>query len=89
MMMVSDNVEMIRRRGRWVSMKVMEIYVQEVSAVQFIPSLPPHVKKQVIEGATIFPWILSQAQILDRINIPLPVWPIILRDEATKLEQNG
>lgn len=89
MMMVSDNVEMIRRRGRCVSMKVMEIYVQEVSAVQFIPNLPMHVKRQVIEGAAIFPWILSQAQILDRIDIPHSVWPIILRDEALKLEQNG
>ena len=89
MMMVSDNVEMILRRGRWVSMNVMEIYVQEVSAVQFIPNLPLHVKRQVIEGAAIFPWILSQAQILDRIDIPHSVWPIILRDEALKLEQNG
>jgi len=89
LMLVGDNVDMIRRRGRWVSIKVMEIYVQEVSAIQFIPNLPGNVKKQITDGAAIFPWILAQAQILDRISIPLSAWPIIFRGEAAKLEQNG
>ena len=88
-MLVGDNVDMIRRRGRWVSIKVMEIYVQEVSAIQLIPNLPGNVKKQITDGAAIFPWILAQAQILDRISIPLSAWPIIFRGEAAKLEQNG
>jgi len=89
LMLVGDNVDMIRRRGRWVSIKVMEIYVQEVSAIQFVPNLPGNVKKQITDGAAIFPWILAQAQILDRISIPLSAWPIIFRGEAAKLEQNG
>ena len=46
-------------------------------------------KKQITAGAAIFPWILAQAQILDRISIPLSAWPIIFRGEAAKLEQNG
>jgi hypothetical protein len=40
LMTVGDNPDLTRRRGRWITNKVMEIYVQEISAVQFIPNLP-------------------------------------------------
>ena len=40
LMTVGDNPDLTRRRRRWITNKVMEIYVQEISAVQFIPNLP-------------------------------------------------
>ena len=39
MMLVSEDAEPVRRRGRWLTPRIMEIYVQEVAArlSQFFP----------------------------------------------------
>eukprot|EP00435_Cladocopium_sp_Y103_P064648 s276_g26.t1 len=70
LMLVSDSPDLTRRRGRWITNKVMEIYVQEVSAVQFIPHLPLAVRKQITDGAALFPWMLEHVQLLQRMQIP-------------------
>ena len=36
----TENAELVRRRGRWLSARVMEIYLQEVTAATFVPRLP-------------------------------------------------
>ena len=88
-MLVRDNPDLTRRRGRWLTNKIMEIYVQEVSAIQFIPHLPEKAKQQISNGAAIFPWMLDCVQNLDRMQIPSNVWPIFFQEEATKFETNG
>ena len=40
----SENLELVRRRGRWISSKSVEIYIQESSSAQFVPLLDPAVK---------------------------------------------
>lgn len=57
----SENLDLIRRRGRWLTNKIMEIYVQETSAVQFLSTLPAESKRFALSGIAIFPWILAQA----------------------------
>eukprot|EP00438_Fugacium_kawagutii_P012773 Skav217633 [mRNA] locus=scaffold1334:5610:19402:- [translate_table: standard] len=53
LMSVSEDSELTRRRGRWLTCKVMEIYVQEVASIQFLPHLPATTKELIIEvGAT-------------------------------------
>lgn len=89
LMLVSENPDLTRRRGRWLTNKIMEIYVQEVSAIQFIPHLQKDAKKQISDGAEFFPWMLEHVQSLDRMEIPPTVWPIFLQEEATKFETNG
>jgi len=88
-MLVTDNPDLTRRRGRWLTNKIMEIYVQEASAIQFIPHLPKDAKKQISDGAAIFPWMLAHVQSLDRMQMPPTVWPILVQEEATKFETNG
>ena len=51
---------MTRRRGRWITSKIMEIYVQENSSLQFMPSLPSDVKNLIVEGMILFPWVLVE-----------------------------
>ena len=80
-MLVSENPDLTRRRGRWLTNKIMEIYVQEVSAIQFIPHLPKDAKKQISDGAEFFPWMLE--------HVEPTVWPIFFQEEATKFETNG
>ena len=74
LLQATDNSELVRRRGRWVSPKVMEIYIQEVTACTFFPSLPLSVRRQVLTLAQAFPTILAQATEWKRIGIPPSSW---------------
>lgn len=89
LMAVTDNPDLTRRRGRWITNKVIEIYVQEISAMQFIPNLPLASKRQITNGAALFPWMLEHVQCLHRMQIPASVWPIFFEEAAGKLVSNG
>ena len=89
LLMTSEDSELTRRRGRWITSKIMEIHVQEVSSLQFMPSLPSDVKKLIVEGMTLFPWILAQADELCRARIPDQAWSLVLRNAAASTERNG
>ena len=89
LMMVSENPDLTRRRGRWLTNKVMEIYVQEILAVQFLPNLPAESKWFVVSGVAIFPWVLVQADNLCQARIPEQIWSIVLRDAAVATELDG
>ena len=58
---VSEDRELTRRRGRWLTTRVMEIYVQELNAVKFLPKLPCRVREMIVLGAALFPWCLHKA----------------------------
>ena len=52
MMQVTESPDVVRRRSRRVSNRVMKIYVQEVSALMYLPRLPSDIKKGIfISGA--------------------------------------
>ncbi len=42
---MTESGELCRRRGRWVSQKVMDLYIQEVSSLQYLNFVEPVVKK--------------------------------------------
>ena len=50
LMLTTESPDYVRRRGRWITTKVMEIYIQEVSSFMYLPKLPEDVR------ATIFEW---------------------------------
>ncbi|CAK8990023.1 unnamed protein product [Durusdinium trenchii] len=87
LLMTSDNPDMTRRRGRWINAKVMEVYVQEAWAVQFLPQLPESIKEGIMEGAGLFPWALELAEIWKRAAVPESAWPILYQKAARDLEQ--
>ena len=90
LLMESEDSELTRRRGRWVSNKVMEVYVQEAGAIQFLPRLPEQIRKQILRGAYRFPWCLHLATRLSSAEVPLAVWYLIFQKEAAELEvSNG
>ena len=68
------HAELVRRRGRWASGKVMEIYLQEVSASTFYPALPAATRKLVFQAASAFPSVLQQAASWTRDGIPTKCW---------------
>ncbi len=77
-LMALEDSELIRRRGRWVNSKTMEIYIQEVSAVQYMGMLDPAVRANVILLAGIFPQLLERITKLSTWKIPMNAWRFLL-----------
>ena len=89
LLMMSEDSELTRRRGRWINFQTMEVHVQECVALQFLPNLPKPTKRIIISGVRIFPWMLAQADDLRRAGIPEIVWHFLLKDAAVGTELNG
>ncbi|CAE7829539.1 unnamed protein product, partial [Symbiodinium necroappetens] len=70
----TEDSELVRRRGRWVSQKVMEVYLQEVAASTFYPSLADATERRVMDAAVAFPSLLQQAIRWTQGNIPAGSW---------------
>ncbi|CAE7324459.1 PSL4 [Symbiodinium sp. CCMP2456] len=70
----TEDSELVRRRGRWASAKIMEIYLQEVSAAIYLPSLPREQKQKVAQVASGFKGILQQACLWTRQGIERNIW---------------
>ena len=52
---MTENSEYTRRKGRWLSSRVMEIYVQETSALLFLKRVPAPARERVLCLAALFP----------------------------------
>ena len=74
LMLTSDDSELVRRRGRWLTPKIMEIYVQEVSALHFLPSLDTEAKRKVFQALDAFPLLVSTTAYLASLQIPEKTW---------------
>ncbi|CAE7353024.1 unnamed protein product, partial [Symbiodinium microadriaticum] len=74
LLQLTEDSELVRRRGRWASHKVMEIYLQEVSSSTFIMDLPETARTKVLSLAHLFPGTLAQAHIWATNNIPSKCW---------------
>ena len=71
--------ELVRRRGRWASHTVMEIFLQEVAA-SFFPRLSRQVPERVFKTAQAFPLLLRKAQHFSRLGIPSSSWFFLWND---------
>ncbi|CAE7862896.1 unnamed protein product [Symbiodinium necroappetens] len=71
---LTENSELVRRRGRWASHRVMEIYIQEVTACTFFPSLPLATRQRVLLLAQAFTATLGQAAQWKRQQVPPTSW---------------
>ena len=75
-MLVSEDSELVRRRGRWLTPKIMEIYIQEVSALQFLPSLPKADRDYLLDWAGMYPYILTKVKSMK--GAPPHMWQFFL-----------
>ena len=72
-----EDGELVRRRGRWLSSRVMEIYLQEVSVATYESRLPPQAHQRINRLAGSFPMILSRAIFLLDSAVPSTSWPYL------------
>ncbi|CAK9009021.1 Terminal uridylyltransferase 7 (TUTase 7) (Zinc finger CCHC domain-containing protein 6) [Durusdinium trenchii] len=74
LLQTTESGDLVMRRGRWASYRVMSIYIQEVSATSYLSLLEPDVRDKVLTTAACFPAFLEKAEHLDRAEIPKHVW---------------
>ena len=69
-----EDLELVRRRGRWVSHKVLEIYLQEVSTATFHTKLSAESRSKISRLSFAFTDIRLQCQDFLKNNIPAIAW---------------
>ena len=74
MLQATEDSELIRRRGRWASARVMEIYLQEITASTYLPALSAEQKQKILVIASGFSAVLHQAVIWTNAGIANSVW---------------
>ena len=74
MMLVSEDADLVRRRGRWLTHRIMEIYVQEVSALQFYPGLDVATKHNIMLALGAYPHVLEYAEYLHSLGLSTRLW---------------
>ena len=77
LLQVCEDSELVRRRRRWVSPKVMEIYLQEVPASTYLGDLPPAVRYKVLAVAENFARILEKVSNWRVAGVPAGAWPFL------------
>ena len=59
-----EDGELVRRRGRWITTKIMDVYIQEVAAIQYLRLIEPASLNRVMMFANLFPVILERTKSL-------------------------
>ena len=84
-----ENSELVRRRGRWLSTRVMEIYLQEVLVVTFVRKLEPAVRAKLEALALGFESILQIAIRFLDTGVPTQTWHWLMKGEAGLKESDA
>ena len=82
LLLATEDSELVRRRGRWLSSRTMEIYIQESSATTFYPRLPEKVKAKVSMLAKAFPEAFQKMVTLQKMKLPSQTWPHFFHNQT-------
>ena len=74
LLIYSEDPELVRRRGRWLSYRTMEVYLQEVTATTFFAELPHSTRLLVVQAARGFPTVLQQVKAWTAAAVPQAAW---------------
>ena len=58
---LKDSTEFVRYRGRWANSRMLEIYIQEAAACNFLASLPLEVQAKISRVGRLTPYLLLRA----------------------------
>ena len=76
-MLMTENPDLCRRRGRWASHRMMEIYVQESMALQYIKHISPESRRICLDIYKSFRDVTFKASELFRAKIPFSAWYVL------------
>ena len=74
LMTATESAELVRRRGRWASFRIMEVYLQEVMAVTYMNEISKEAYCKVMQAFAVFGDILAAVQKFDRACMPESTW---------------
>lgn len=74
LLFLTEDSELTRRRGRWLSLRTMEIYLQEVLVATYVKRLPDDSQCLIQKFASGFPLVLQTAVGFLDAGIPHQVW---------------
>jgi hypothetical protein len=81
LLLESQDSELVRRKGRWANPKVMEIYLQELSAVTLLPRLPAKTRQLIMALADAAGPLMQRAAELQAAQVPAMSWPAFFASE--------
>ena len=77
LMQTTESFDFVQRRGRWINGCVINIYLQETTALQYLRGLPQFSVDRVMKLAHTFPEILGKVDLFTRYYIPTSSWFIL------------
>ena len=75
--MSTENGELCRRRGRWANAKMMEVYVQECMALQYMSLIAEADKKHIFALAGVFLPVLDRAKLFRASRVSEQLWYLL------------
>ena len=82
MLFQTENPEYVRRRGRWLSARVMEVYLQEVLVSTYVERLKPRTRELIELCSGEFTVILERSISFLKTGIPPKAWYSLLKGAA-------
>ncbi|CAK0892049.1 unnamed protein product [Prorocentrum cordatum] len=71
----TDDPHLVQNRGRWMSQKVMLIYLQELVSTTYMSELPVATRTGIFQMGSQVSWMWPQAVTWVRDGIPASSWP--------------
>ena len=81
---MSENSELVRRRGRWLSHRVMEIYLQEIQVATCLNRIPQNQREKILLYARCFEGVLDQVVTFLNYGVPPVVWFSLLKGQRVE-----
>lgn len=80
---LTEDCSLVQRRGRWLSYKVMTIYLQEITVATSVRQFSEQTKSTIENLNSVFPQMLETAILYLEWQIPCTVWYLLFRGGAT------
>ena len=74
-----ESAELVRRRGRWVSVQTMEIYIQEVMSLTYMTDIGSEAKEKVLLAMSHFLEILASTLKFNSMHLPPATWGLLFK----------
>lgn len=87
LMQTMESPDMLQRRGWWANRKMMDIYIQEITAVVYLQRMPAATKSVVLTVADSFLNVVNIAETFIQAKIPTNAWPVYSRCNRDRCQQ--
>jgi len=83
---LTEDISLVQRRGRWASIHVMNIYLQEIAVATCIPRLQSETRDRIEQLSQIFGEVLEQSLYFLKFKIPTNAWNLLFRSTARETD---